>query len=227
MSAVALHAPYRDTRPRDLSFALGLPALDALATAEVARPGLPRVELRLLGASHQVLAGPVRETVACLPDGAGALPARFDQHVDGWAYRFRARVRRHGPTEFAARVRRLRAELDGRADALFGAFPGAADAVTALAVRHPVGPRRRSPAAPDAASRAAFGAVPATASAAAPAAAVPATAPATAPGLGWRTWHSYPQSREIVETASWLGGWPRDPDGWPEDWPEGRPEAER
>ncbi|MFR9756119.1 DUF2617 family protein [Streptomyces sp. TR06-5] len=157
MSGIHLATPFLDTGSDDLSFALGLPAHEALAVAEVeTSPGLT-VELRLLGASHQVFAGPVRETVACLPGGSPRLPARVTEKFPGWLYRFAAEVEQHDPVGFAHRVTAVRTAVEGRSDALYGVFPGAADAVTALAVER-------------------------------------------GPGLGWRTWHTYPQTGHVVAT---------------------------
>jgi hypothetical protein len=172
-----LDTPYADSRADALSFALGLPRLDALAVLPVDAPDLapriapenaPRiavVELRLLGASHQVFAGPFSETVACLPGGLGPVPGRFRTAAAGWAYDFTATTVAHdGDAAFRRAVDGLRDRLAGRADALTGTFPGSPHAVTALAV-----------------------------------------AAGDAPGeLGWRTWHAYPQTREIVMTRSRL-----------------------
>ncbi|HEX2313746.1 MAG TPA: DUF2617 family protein [Thermomonospora sp.] len=159
----ALDTPYLDTRADALSFALGLGPLDALAVLPVEHHGV-RVELRLLGASHQVLAGPVSETVACLPGAPGPLPGDVRAEVAGWSYGFRAHVRAHGTdAEFAAAVRDVCDRLADRDDALTGTFPGSPLAVTALALDG-----------------------------------------GDAPALGWRTWHAYPQTREIVVTRTLL-----------------------
>ncbi|MDT0380324.1 DUF2617 family protein [Streptomyces sp. DSM 42041] len=134
MTGIPLAAPYLDTSADELSFALGLSAHDALAVTEVETTAGLTVELRLLGASHQVFAGPVRETVACLPGGSRRLPETVTEEFPGWVYRFTARVEHHPQTEFARRVAEVRATAQGRADALCGVFPGDADAVTALAM---------------------------------------------------------------------------------------------
>jgi len=141
MSGIALAAPYLDTDADQLSFALGLPAHEALAVEESVIGGLG-VQLRLLGASHQVFAGPVRETVACLAGAASGLPAAVVRRYDGWDYRFTARVQRYGAAEFGERVAGIRALVDGSAAApadgsvaLCGIFPGAPDALTALTAR--------------------------------------------------------------------------------------------
>lgn len=176
MTAATLETPYLDTSPEDLSLALGLPDQDALLTTEVPVDGIT-VRLRLLGASHQVFAGPVRETVACLGKGVGeGLPATLDREVEGWSYRFESHTRRCSAPEFTDRVRRLRETLTDRDDALFGVFPGAPDAVTALSVRR----------AADAASR---------------------PGEAAGPRVEWRTWHTYPRSLEIVETRTVAVSW--------------------
>ncbi|MFX4294212.1 DUF2617 family protein [Streptomyces bohaiensis] len=171
MTAATLETPYLDTAPEDLSLALGLPDQEALLTTEVPVDGAT-VRLRLLGASHQVFVGPVRETVACLGKGVGeGLPAVLAREVDGWSYRFASHTRRYSAAEFAAVVRELRETLADRDDALFGVFPGAPDAVTALSVGR---------AAPDA---------------------VPDGGGA-GPRVAWRTWHTYPRSFQIVETRT-------------------------
>ncbi|MEV0400911.1 DUF2617 family protein [Actinoallomurus sp. NPDC050550] len=128
-----IDVPYADTGAHMLSFALGLAPQDALAVLPVERAGL-RIELRLLGASHQVLAGPVSETVACL-EGRGALPGHVRRALPSWSYEFAAEVVAHeGDAAFARAVEGLRARLSGRDDALTGTFPGSPYAVTALAV---------------------------------------------------------------------------------------------
>jgi hypothetical protein len=159
-----LDTPYLDTRADALSFALGLPPLDALAVLPVERAGIG-VEMRLLGASHQVFAGPVSETVACLPGRPGPLPGGMRTEVDGWTYDFGASVQSYGTgLAFAATVRELCARLADRDDALTGTFPGSPHAVTALALEGD--PRTGT--------------------------------------LGWRTWHAYPQTRQIVVTRTLL-----------------------
>ncbi|GAA2603289.1 DUF2617 family protein [Actinomadura fulvescens] len=155
-----LRTAYTDTRADELSFALGLAAIDALAVLTAERAGLT-VELRLLGASHQVLAGPVSETVACLPGRPGPLPGRVNEALPGWSYDFASSTVTHdADAAFGAAVDDLCARLAERDDALTGTFPGSPYAVTALALEQH--------------------------------------------GLGWRTWHAYPQTREIVMTRSRL-----------------------
>lgn len=157
-----LDTPYFDTRADALSFTLGLPPLEALAVLPLEHAGV-RVELRLLGASHQVFAGAVSETVACLPGNPGPLPPAVQAILGGWSYDFTAGVRAHGSdAEFAEAVDALCARLRSRGDALTGTFPGSPYAVTALALE------------------------------------------GSGPGLGWRTWHAYPQTREIVTTRTLL-----------------------
>ncbi|MFF3290561.1 DUF2617 family protein [Streptomyces sp. NPDC003023] len=161
MSGIELTTPYLDTDADQLSFTLGMPAREALAVRDLTIGGLD-VQLRLLGASHQVFAGPVRETVACLPGVAGGLPDSAAQEFDDWHYHFDARVRNFAAADFSEQVARIRERSDAAPDALCGIFPGSPEAVTALAVeRHGT-------------------------------------------GLGWRTWHTYPQSRQIVATHTRL-----------------------
>jgi hypothetical protein len=166
---IEVHQPYVDVSARDLSLTLGAPAASALETLRVTIGGL-RIELRLLGCSHQVLvAGDavLSETVACVPGVAGSLP---DRRTDG-AYDFRAHVERLKPEAYAARARDVLARAAAGPHALAGVFaaaPGAGAAAlpafTALAAR-PLSPGG---------------------------------------GIAWTTWHGYPQTGEIVVTASGL-----------------------
>jgi hypothetical protein len=88
------------------------------------------VELRVLGASHQVVLGDWSETVACLPDRSGALPARDEQVVGDHRVTFEARVDR--PADFGAEVSRVIAACEADQNALVAQFPGSPLAVTAL-----------------------------------------------------------------------------------------------
>ncbi|MET8827261.1 DUF2617 family protein [Streptomyces sp. NPDC004610] len=129
-ATTVLTAPYRDTDADQLSFSLDCTARDALAVRELVVGGLD-VRLRLLGASHQVFAGPVAETVACLPGAEGGLPDTA-RDFDGWGYRFAARVRTFATGEFSARVTDIVERCAAHPRALCGVFPGVPDAVTAL-----------------------------------------------------------------------------------------------
>lgn len=165
-----LETPYTDARADALSFALGLPPLDALAVLPVERAGLT-VQLRLLGASHQVIAGTLSETVACLPGAAEPLPGRASTDVPGWTYEFAATTAAlSDDSAFGRAVEAVCARLADRGDALTGDFPGSRHAVTALALERAV---TQNPALEET-------------------------------GIGWRTWHAYPQTREIVMTRSRL-----------------------
>jgi hypothetical protein len=123
---------FADSRAADLSLAYGLAPLPALGTHTVTLPGIT-LSLRVLGASHQVVVGDWSETVACLPDRPGALPATEETLVGDHLVRFRAQCLR--PKDFASRVRRIVAECAADENALVGEFPGSPLAVTALAAR--------------------------------------------------------------------------------------------
>ncbi|GAA2150100.1 DUF2617 family protein [Kitasatospora kazusensis] len=123
----------------------GAPTLpDRLAThdrlAEPGDPDAPRttgtLQLRLLGASHQVIlaAGPgsCLETVACLPGRQTPLPARVAKQVAGWEYEFAARIEELPAHSFAARAQELLTLVAGHPHALAGVFPGDPSAFTAL-----------------------------------------------------------------------------------------------
>lgn len=154
-----LDTPFADTRAADLSLAYRLAPLPALGTHLVRLAGF-ELELRLLGASHQVVFGGWSETVACLSGGTGDLPP-VAEAVDGdLRVRFEAVSVRLTAQELAARTAEITRVCAADDHALVGEFPGDQVAVTALAVHAEPG------------------------------------------GVGWRTWHSYPQTGELVETRS-------------------------
>jgi hypothetical protein len=150
---VRLDTPYADTTAGDLSFALGLPELPALHVLRIPGPGQALIELRLLGASHQVVWTTVDgercvETVACVPGQDPHLPSTMDRH--GYAFASTVESLDRAP---------LWRELAADPHALVGVFPGDPNAVTALRAEE----------------------------------------------RGWRTWHAYPQTGELVTTRTWLG----------------------
>lgn len=166
-----LDGAFVDTRAADLALTLEADDQPALAI-RFGRLATFDVELRLLGASHQVVvkgAGPtLRETVACLPGIDPFLPSQ-------WAcddYSFRAGVTVHDEQALRTFVDRLgdgiRTANDGSLG-LIGSYPGQPLAVTA----------------------------------------VRATLDAALPILHWETWHTYPQSGEIVYTTSTLADPPK------------------
>ncbi|MFF3484474.1 DUF2617 family protein [Streptomyces sp. NPDC002701] len=139
MNAVSLDAPYLDTDADQLCFSLDLTERPALAERVVSLGGLD-VRLRLLGASHQVFAGPVRETVACLQGAVKGLPETCTRHLPGRVYEFGATTRRLTSEDFSTQVTQV---LDRAADAehsLCGVFPGSPEAVTAVVVETAEGP---------------------------------------------------------------------------------------
>lgn len=125
---------FADSRAADLSLAHGLRPLPALGTHRVVLPGL-ELELRVLGASHQVVLGDWTETVACLPDRPGALPAREETVVGGYLVRFEAVCHRLDDDELAARVTAITSACAADEHSLVGEFPGSPLAVTALRAR--------------------------------------------------------------------------------------------
>jgi Protein of unknown function DUF2617 len=123
---------FADSRAADLSLAYGLRPLPALGTHRVTLGGLT-LELRVLGASHQVVLGSFSETVACLPDRPGALPATSTETVGDYEVQFSARC--DHPTDFAATVSRIVADCTADGHSLVAEFPGSPLAVTALSAR--------------------------------------------------------------------------------------------
>ncbi|MFL1430561.1 MULTISPECIES: DUF2617 family protein [unclassified Nocardiopsis] len=132
---VGISAPFVDTRAADLVWALGHPLIDPLAVRSLRVAGTG-VELRVLGASHQVVVasapGGLVETVACLPGVGGALPGTTERPHGTGRYRFDSRVETLGRTELARRVGDLHREVADDPGGLLVAFPGDPLAVTAL-----------------------------------------------------------------------------------------------
>ena len=136
-----LAVPYVDARASALSWWLGDDAPAPLATLVLtsARSRTPgRLELRLLGASHHVVAstGAARcpEVVACGPATA-VLPASHAEDVDGARYRFASATTAYRAAALARVARDLRRRASGAPNALVGVFPGDPDALTVLTGR--------------------------------------------------------------------------------------------
>ena len=130
-----LNTAYTDTRAADLAWALGREPLPALATLDLELAG-NKLQLRLLGASHQVLLeeerGLCSETVACIPGSSTPLPLGVAKRVDDWEYEFAARVEVLPPGSFAGRAQELLALVSAPPQGLVGVFPGSPHAFTAL-----------------------------------------------------------------------------------------------
>ncbi|MBR7834970.1 DUF2617 family protein [Actinospica durhamensis] len=137
-TVVELVAPYRDTRAEDLCWSLTLPVQPALAVRTVRLAGFV-LELRLLGASHQVLLwteqnGELRcvETVACLPGLAAPMPEGAASPLAEGYYEFASRIVVLEPARFALAAERIRRDCVRNGASLVGAYPGAPDALTAI-----------------------------------------------------------------------------------------------
>ncbi len=134
-----LNIAYTDTRAADLAWALGREPLPALATLDLELTGV-RLQLRLLGASHQVLLedkrGDCSETVACMPGSSTPLPLGVAKRADDWEYEFAARVEVLPPGQFAGRAQELLALVADHPHGLAGVFPGSPHAFTALLAQH-------------------------------------------------------------------------------------------
>ncbi len=132
-----LAVPYVDTRAAGLSWWLG-DAPDPLAVLALDGP-LGTVELRLLGASHQVVArvgaALVPEVVACRPGPVTALPGSATRHLEGADYRFASTTTSYDGLGLARVAGALRRRHSGDEQSLVGAFPGSADALTVLTAR--------------------------------------------------------------------------------------------
>ncbi|GAA2084257.1 DUF2617 family protein [Streptomyces albiaxialis] len=133
-----LKTAYSDTRAGDLAWALGREPLPALAALDLELAGA-HVQLRLLGASHQVLLdeeyGSCSETVACMPGSSTPLPLGVSKRFGEWEYEFAARVETLSGGSFAGRASELLALVSDHPNGLAGTFPGAPHAFTALLVQ--------------------------------------------------------------------------------------------
>ncbi len=125
---------FADSRSADLSLTFGLPPLPAVGTHRVVLPG-HELELRLLGASHQVLVGAWSETVACLPEREGALPSREERDVGGLHVQFAAQTLRLHGAALSERVSGIIRDCATDEHAIVGEFPGMPLAITAVRVR--------------------------------------------------------------------------------------------
>ncbi|MGC4947323.1 DUF2617 family protein [Streptomyces sp. DT224] len=130
-----LHTAYSDTRAADLAWALGREPLPALAVLDLELAGAT-LQLRLLGASHQVLLeeeqGSCSETVACMPGSSTPLPLGVAKRIGGWEYEFAARVETLNAGSFAGRAQELLALVADHPHGLAGTFPGSPHAFTAM-----------------------------------------------------------------------------------------------
>ncbi|GGL89980.1 hypothetical protein GCM10010129_37300 [Streptomyces fumigatiscleroticus] len=134
-----LNTAYTDTRAADLAWALGLEPLPALATLDLELRDT-HIQLRLLGASHQVLLegdlGSCSETVACIAGSSTPLPLGVAKRMGDREYEFAARVEVLSPNSFAGRAQELLALVADHPHGLAGLFPGSPHAFTALLAQH-------------------------------------------------------------------------------------------
>ncbi|RII08590.1 hypothetical protein DSC45_33275 [Streptomyces sp. YIM 130001] len=130
-----LRTSYTDTRADDLAWALGREPLPALAVLDLQLSGAT-IQLRLLGASHQVLLdqeqGTCSETVACIPGSSTPLPLGVAKRVGACEYEFAARVETLSTASFAGRAQELIALVADHPNGIVGVFPGSPYAFTAL-----------------------------------------------------------------------------------------------
>lgn len=133
-----LQTAYTDTRAADLAWTLGKEALPALAVLDLELSGA-RLQMRLLGASHQVLLeegdATCSETVACMPGSSTPLPLGVAKRIGAWEYEFAARVEKLSQGAFAGRAQELLALVADHPHGLAGTFPGSPHAFTAMLAR--------------------------------------------------------------------------------------------
>ncbi|MEV1052097.1 DUF2617 family protein [Streptomyces sp. NPDC049887] len=140
-----LKTSYTDTRAADLAWALGREPLPALAELDLELAGT-KLQLRLLGASHQVLLegehGTCSETVACMPGRSTPLPLGVARRLGHWEYEFAARVETLSERSFAGRAQELLALVADHPHGLAGTFPGSPHAFTAMVAQQVEGQMR-------------------------------------------------------------------------------------
>jgi hypothetical protein len=123
---------FADSRATDLSLAYGLPRMPALGEHRIVLHGID-VELRVLGASHQVIVGAWSETVACLPNRNDALPGRKETVENGLQVQFGAQTLRFDEiSSMHDRVAGIVGDCAADPMALVCEFPGVPLAITAL-----------------------------------------------------------------------------------------------
>ncbi|MEU3017328.1 DUF2617 family protein [Nocardiopsis sp. NPDC007018] len=134
----SISAPFVDTQADDLVWSLNHPVVEPLATRTVTVSGR-RVELRVLGASHQVVIrsgsddGELVETVACLPGSSGGLPGNAEHPLPGVGhYRFDSVVESLPRAALTRRVAEVHDVTSDSPGGLLVAFPGDPLAITAL-----------------------------------------------------------------------------------------------
>ncbi len=128
---VALSTPYADVRAADLVLAFDAPPTPPLEGLTLDLGGLP-VALGVLGHSHQIIAGELTETLACVPGRPGDLPATHEAHLaDGRRYSFTAEV----VALERATAQSLVFDIAQDPNGIVGVFAGNPDAFTALRAR--------------------------------------------------------------------------------------------
>jgi hypothetical protein len=136
VTVVHLAVPFVDTSAAALRWHLDDRPRAALAVRAV-RLGTIDVELRVLGASHQVIVrdgdATVGELVACGEDGA-TLPSARCHELDAHTYALSSTVRLGSRVTIHRAVNRLVRAAADHERAVVAAYPGDADAVTAIAV---------------------------------------------------------------------------------------------
>jgi hypothetical protein len=141
----SLSLPFADTSAAELTFALTRPRLPAVSSAVVPLASDVRLELNVLGCSHQVIVidgdrDVLVETLACLPGTPPSLPEsarRRDDCTAGAGHSFRSRVDRVDPAGFRRSVEHIIDEAQAHTSHCIAQFPGHPAAVTALVLEDP------------------------------------------------------------------------------------------
>ncbi|MEY9859088.1 hypothetical protein ABH935_004715 [Catenulispora sp. GAS73] len=136
-----LSVPYRDVSASELSWSLEAPDQPPLHSDRHPVGSLD-VEVRILGASHQILVRTAdrgrlvcRETVACREAAPGPLPIAIERELDdGYHYEVRCEVREVDAGHFPGWASALRDYVGALPEATIAVFPAIPDAITAVVV---------------------------------------------------------------------------------------------
>lgn len=116
--------PFVDTTPADLSHDLNREHLPALASKQIGD-----LEIRVIGASHQIALGDWTETVACNPSRpAGNLPRTASEP----GYTFTSRTKRYGRRALRRQVQALIGATERHPGGLAVVFAGDPLSITAI-----------------------------------------------------------------------------------------------
>lgn len=132
-----LTIPFADTSAADLTFSLRQGRLPAVCGTTVSLSPGTRVELNVLGCSHQVIlveneTDHLTETLACLPGLPASLPGSVATETASTQHEFESRTEHHSGADFGRAVQRITEDAQNHQHNVVARFPGHPGAVTAI-----------------------------------------------------------------------------------------------